>query len=184
MKNNKFKDLYETLFNPKNESNTEEKDEEEYKKINEKIENYKKIYEDVSNLDTLKTMLPKSYSYIPTTQDYVQKLTGSLQSYLNNKISNKQKNYSAYFKNNNEKVNEIIPNLNIKFTNIPNISYQKNIDFYENLCRGLLSQKQYDLALEIADNYVRYYFISIFMIIYLYEYFYMYFMCFLFIIFI
>jgi hypothetical protein len=28
------------------------------------------------------------------------------------------------------------------------------MNFYENLCRGLLEEKQYDLALEIANNYV------------------------------
>jgi len=29
------------------------------------------------------------------------------------------------------------------------------MSFYENLCRGLLVEKQYDLALEIANNYVK-----------------------------
>ena len=73
--------------------------------------------------------------------------------YISGKLNKSCNDYSKLF---NEKQNvKNDQNLDIKFNDIVNLSFKKNISYYENLCRGLLNQKQYDLALEIADNHVR-----------------------------
>ena len=139
-KNLIFKDLYTKLFQKENiKTNSSETISDIYKKINENITNNS-------------TILPKTFSYIPTTNEYRTKLESSVKNYLKGKMKHEPYNYDVY--ENTKIKNEKPRDIGIKFQDITNISYQKNINYYENLCRGLLVQKQYDLALEIANNNV------------------------------
>jgi hypothetical protein len=144
-KNLSFKDLYKKLFNIENTKT----------KKNETLnDTYKKVDEYITNNKT--TILPKTFNYMPTTNEYRAKLESSLKNYVKGKLKQEPQNYDIY---ENTKIRNEQPkkDLGIKFQDITNTSYQKNINFYENLCRGLLVQKQYDLALEIADNHVYFY---------------------------
>jgi hypothetical protein len=159
-KNQSFKHLYMKLFNYPEELDSAGKSQNKQNTTNlkEKYEMYKKLQEKVTDSEQLSSMLPKTFSYIPTTNEYIQKLSSNTQKYLNDKLNKKTHDYSKLFKTNedNQRSN-LIPTrdeLNLRFQDIQNLSYKKNISFYENLCQGLLSQKQYDLALEIADKYL------------------------------
>jgi hypothetical protein len=158
-KNFAFKELYRKL---QGETESEKKIDNE--NIKEKYESYKKIH---SKLVTdFPDMLPKTFSYIPTTNEYINKLSGKMKNYLDKKLQYKAgiklnsndesyNNLNIYnISNYSDKNDSSSYHLKIKFQDLQNISYKKNINFYESLCRGLLEQKQYDLALSIADTYL------------------------------
>lgn len=167
-KNHAFKHLYDLIYNhnktdsfTSNGLGSNTNSSESSSSLKEKYEMYKKMHEKVVIKKELTSMLPKTFSYIPTSNEYINKLSTKMGRYLEDKLEKKTNNYSKYLKDmKNIKYPSFSKNdkdeddLNIKFTDIQNLSYKKNINFYENLCRGLLSQKQFDLALEIADNYL------------------------------
>jgi hypothetical protein len=144
-KNQAFKHLYDKICNIQIKKNTE-------KVKNEKYSIYQKTQEKIKN-NKFEEMLPKTFQYITTSKDYIGRLTNSMENYLTEKLKNKPNTYSKF--SNFGSTTTTKPALNIKFHDIANLSSKKNISYYEDLCRGLLEQKQYDLALDIADKYVK-----------------------------
>lgn len=137
--------------NNKNNSNGNEK--------NDRIINiYREIKEKILNKDQFSQMLPKRYCFIPEKGgDINKKLSEKLNSYLDKKIcSNNQINFTKFKQNrdflntNNKKHDKFSP----KFKDLTNISHQKNRKYYEDLCVSLTENGQFELALEIANNYL------------------------------
>ena len=67
----------------------------------EKIEIQKKLFEKISNQNEYNNMLPKTFSFIPTNNEYMNKLNSNLKNYLSSKLNNKTNDYSMLFKENN-----------------------------------------------------------------------------------
>jgi len=67
----------------------------------EKKEIHRKLYDKISNSGEFNKMLPKTFSFIPTTNEYKNKLNCNLQNYLSSKLHNKANDYSNLYKENN-----------------------------------------------------------------------------------
>jgi hypothetical protein len=142
-KNQRFKHLYDKITEKVQSKKSPEK--------KEKLDIYQKLSEKIKGGEQI---LPKTFQYISTTKDYMNKLTSGVENYLAEKLKNKGNDFSKYNGGSKFGLGVNKTQLNLKFNDIVNLSSKKNISYYEDLCQGLLEQKQYDLALDIADNHV------------------------------
>lgn len=149
--NSCFKHLYSQIREEANYQNNEDN-------INDRFETYKKI--NIKINESINDMLPKTYNYIPTTNEYISKLKLNVSAYLASKIKNSSFSYKKdskiQLKYNESEISSSCFNSNTKFTQIQDLNYNQSNKFYEDMCIGLLIQKNYDLAFNIADKYLDY----------------------------
>ena len=114
---------------------------------------YENIKNKVNNKELFNSMLPKKYLFISNNNiNFSSNLSNKIYNYLDNKIKN---NKNVVFNNYKENVEFKENNkYDFKLKDIISINYNDKVKYYEELCSNLAKQGQFDLALDLANNYL------------------------------